>query len=153
MLGSPLFWPMLVRRIATVTIWAPEASIARRVSSKSRYFPVPTSRRDAYDLPATTSGSLVMLDGASRPRTLASPHRDHDLDPVTLDQELVGEAAARHDLSVALDSEALAGELERLEDLRHGGGRGELAQGAVNEDADRGHGESIGEIGSPTARG
>jgi hypothetical protein len=46
MLGSPLFWPMLVRRIATVTISAPEASMARRVSSKSRYLPVPTSRRD-----------------------------------------------------------------------------------------------------------
>jgi hypothetical protein len=47
MLGSSLFWPMFVRRIATVTISAPEASIARRVSSKSRYLPVPTSRREA----------------------------------------------------------------------------------------------------------
>src|SRR5688500_8123852 len=154
MLGSPLFWPILVRRIATVTIWAPEASIARRVSSKSRYFPVPTSRRDEYDLPATTSGSFVMLDGASRPRTLAPSHGDHDLDAVALDQELVGEAAARHDLAVALDREALAGELERFEDLRHGGRRGELARCAVHEDADRcGHGKSIERSSPPRRRG
>jgi hypothetical protein len=37
---------MLVRRMATVTIWAPLASMARRVSSKSRYLPVPTSSRE-----------------------------------------------------------------------------------------------------------
>jgi hypothetical protein len=44
--GSPAFWPMLVRRMATVTISAPEASIAARVSAKSLYLPVPTSRRE-----------------------------------------------------------------------------------------------------------
>jgi hypothetical protein len=37
---------MLVRRIATVTISAPEASTAARVCAKSRYLPVPTSRRE-----------------------------------------------------------------------------------------------------------
>ena len=56
-LGSFGFWPMLVRRIATVTICAPLASTAARVSAKSWYLPVPTSRRDAYGLPAMTSGS------------------------------------------------------------------------------------------------
>ena len=40
------FWPMFTRRMATVTISAPLASIASRVSSKSRYLPVPTSRRE-----------------------------------------------------------------------------------------------------------
>src|SRR4249919_3995146 len=90
-LGSPAFWPMLVRRIATVTIAAPEASIARRVSSKSRYLPVPTSRRDSYDLPATTSASFVTcVSGAF---TLASAHRHHDLDPVALGEALLAEAA------------------------------------------------------------
>jgi hypothetical protein len=44
--GSFAFWPMLVRRTATVTISAPLASIARRVSSRSLYLPVPTSSRD-----------------------------------------------------------------------------------------------------------
>jgi hypothetical protein len=37
---------MLVRRIATVTISAPEASMASRVCSKSLYLPVPTSKRE-----------------------------------------------------------------------------------------------------------
>jgi hypothetical protein len=37
---------MLVRRMATVMISAPEASIAARVSAKSLYLPVPTSRRE-----------------------------------------------------------------------------------------------------------
>jgi hypothetical protein len=46
-LGSPAFWPMFTRRIATVTICAPLASIASRVCAKSLYLPVPTSRREA----------------------------------------------------------------------------------------------------------
>jgi hypothetical protein len=37
---------MLVRRMATVMISAPEASIAARVCVKSWYLPVPTSRRE-----------------------------------------------------------------------------------------------------------
>ena len=45
-LGSLRFCPMLVRRIATVTICAPEASIASRVYVKSLYLPVPISRRE-----------------------------------------------------------------------------------------------------------
>src|SRR3989441_2611789 len=48
---------MLVRRIATVTICAPEASIAARVWAKSLYLPVPTSSRERYARPAMTSGS------------------------------------------------------------------------------------------------
>jgi len=45
-LGSPAVWPILVRRIATVTICAPLSSTARRVSSKSLYLPVPIRRRE-----------------------------------------------------------------------------------------------------------
>jgi hypothetical protein len=37
---------MFVRRIATVTICAPEASTASRVCAKSLYLPVPMRRRD-----------------------------------------------------------------------------------------------------------
>jgi hypothetical protein len=37
---------MFVRRIATVTISAPAASVARRVSSRSLNLPVPVSRRE-----------------------------------------------------------------------------------------------------------
>src|SRR5688572_365774 len=98
MLGSPLFWPMLVRRIATVTISAPDASIARRVSSKSRYLPVPTRRRERYALPATTSASrATALSGAF---TLASAHGDDDFDAVAFGEDLLGKAAARDDLAV-----------------------------------------------------
>ena len=38
--------PMFVRRIATVTISAPDATTASRVSAKSRYLPVPTRSRE-----------------------------------------------------------------------------------------------------------
>ena len=42
--------------MATVTISAPLASTAARVSSKSRYLPVPTIRRERYSTPATVRG-------------------------------------------------------------------------------------------------
>src|SRR3954469_25094283 len=45
------------RRTATVTISAPDASIARAVSSKSLYLPVPTRRRERKRLPATSKAS------------------------------------------------------------------------------------------------
>ncbi|MNT93913.1 hypothetical protein D3C72_2354920 [compost metagenome] len=44
--GSPFSWPIFTRRMVTVTISAPLSSMANRVSSKSLYLPVPTSRRD-----------------------------------------------------------------------------------------------------------
>src|SRR5690348_15161491 len=48
---------MFVRRIATVTISAPDATIADRVAAKSLYLPVPTRRRERKACPAMTSGS------------------------------------------------------------------------------------------------
>src|SRR6478736_3736169 len=98
---------MLVRRIATVTISAPLASIARRVSSKSRYLPVPTSNRERYALPATMSESAPAFATMS-----AAPDRDHDLDAVAVGERLGPEPAARHDLAVALDREPPPGEGE-----------------------------------------
>ena len=62
--ASLAFCPMFVRRMATVTIWAPEATTASRVSSKSRYLPVPTSSRERYARPAMTSGS-VSVEGSA----------------------------------------------------------------------------------------
>src|SRR5258708_1293237 len=138
-LGSTAFWPMLVRRMATVTICAPLASMARRVSSKSRYLPVPTSRRERYALPATTSESAPMS---------ATPDRDHDFDAIAVGERLGAEAAARHDLAVALDREPPPGEGELVDQLGEGEGRGKLARSPVEEDADRcGHGEIIGRDG------
>src|SRR5471030_806270 len=58
-LASFGFWPMLTRRIATVMISAPAASVASRVCARSLYLPLPTSRRDWYVLPAMVSRSGV----------------------------------------------------------------------------------------------
>src|SRR5262245_58859923 len=48
---------MFTRRTATVTISAPDASTARRVSANEAYFPVPTMSRERYSRPASTKGS------------------------------------------------------------------------------------------------
>src|SRR6185436_16772200 len=106
-LGSFAFWPMLVRRIATVTISAPEVSIAVRVSAKSLYFPVPTRRRERYGLPATISLSSDMS---------ASAHCDDDLELVAVGQHRRAVRATRNDLAVALHRDLLPGKLERGEE-------------------------------------
>jgi hypothetical protein len=56
---------MFVRRIATVTICAPLSSTARRVSSKSLYFPVPISRRDEKVRVPIRSGSAGEVAGGA----------------------------------------------------------------------------------------
>src|SRR6266480_7809664 len=117
--GSSAFWPMLVRRIATVTISAPLASTARRVSSKSRYLPVPISRRERYACPAMSKGSAIC--SASRVGAfiaLASADGHDDLERVALGKPRRGVAAARHDLAVSLDGHPFPRELERVEELR-----------------------------------
>src|SRR6266542_923721 len=48
-------------RMATVTISAPEASIASRISSIVRYLPVPTMRRERNSRPAIVSGSSIII--------------------------------------------------------------------------------------------
>src|SRR5213082_1814189 len=110
---------MLVRRIATVTISAPLASTARRVSSKSLYLPVPISKRERYACPAMRSGSAIC--SASRVGAfiaLASADRDDDLQRVAVGKSRRGVAAARHDLAVSLDGHPFPRELERVEELR-----------------------------------
>src|SRR5580692_968811 len=51
----------LTRRTATVTMSAPEAAWARRISSKLRYFPVPTIKRELKARPAITSWSAITI--------------------------------------------------------------------------------------------
>src|SRR5450631_199255 len=117
---------MLVRRIATVTICAPLASIAARVSVKSRYLPVPTSSRESYALPAMTSLSFAM--------PLPSSHGHHDLDAIAVREVRVAEAAARNDLSVPLDGQAPARQLHLVEKLGEGERGGEFARHPVQRD-------------------
>src|SRR5205809_7076508 len=117
--GSSAFWPMLVRRIATVTISAPLASTARRVSSKSLYLPVPISRRERYACPAMRSGSVIW--SASRVGAfiaLASADGHDDFERVALGKPRRGVTAARHDLAVLFDGHPFPRELERVEELR-----------------------------------
>ena len=61
-------WPgsvTLTRRTATVTISAPEATMASRVSAKSLYLPVPTIRRERKRRPATSKVSSSRTVAAS----------------------------------------------------------------------------------------
>src|SRR4051794_31672866 len=120
---------MFVRRMATVTISAPEATTASRVSRKSRYLPVPTRSRDRYARPAMTNGS-VNVEGApgafmvrfyasaSAPSSmrarraelrggeLAAPYRADDLEAIAAGNGRVGVAAARDDLAVSFHGDA-----------------------------------------------
>ena len=52
--------------------------------------------------------------GQYRARSAAADG-DHDLDPVAVSQHLLAEPAARHDFAVALECDALAGEIQALE--------------------------------------
>src|SRR6185436_1546294 len=115
---------MLVRRIATVTMFAPLASTAARVCSKSLYLPVPTRRRDEYARPAITSESMASP-------SLATPDRDHDLHAVAVGKLLLFELPARHDLAVALERDALACKLQARNQLSGGERRFEAARLAV----------------------
>src|SRR5690349_20297787 len=112
---------MLVRRMATVTICAPLASMARRVSSWSLYLPVPTSRRDAYARPAMVSGLSFSFSGAF---TSTSTDGVHDLEPVAVGQQRGGPGAARHDGPIQLDRDAPVAELEFLDQARQREPRG-----------------------------
>src|SRR5260221_3399283 len=51
----------LTRRTATVTISAPEASMASRMFSNDGYFPVPTIRRDLNSFPPSQSDVSYMV--------------------------------------------------------------------------------------------
>ena len=55
------------RRTATVTISAPDASMARTISSLLRYFPVPTMRRERKLRPPMVSGASARVSGAIVP--------------------------------------------------------------------------------------
>src|SRR5882672_6985349 len=92
---------MFTRR--TVTISAPDASTACRVSANDRYFPVPTIRRERYSRPASTKGSFM---------SSASDEMD-DLDRVTVAERGGGILCARHDGAVHLHRDASRTEPER----------------------------------------
>src|SRR5437868_5605226 len=106
---------MFTRRTATVTISAPEASIARRVSSKSLYLPVPTMSRERYSRPASTNGSFCWVMGAS-------PATDelHDLDLIALADRPRAVLRRRQDVAVELDRDPSSAERELREKVGDG---------------------------------
>src|SRR4029450_971692 len=96
LLGSVMF----TRRTATVMISAPAASVARRVSSNERYFPLPTMSRDRYSRAARTNGSMSLMMGST-----ASDELD-DLDGVAVAERGGGVVRVRHDSAIHLDRAA-----------------------------------------------
>src|SRR3989338_9190071 len=98
---------MLVRRIATVTISAPEASMAARACAKSLYLPVPTSSREWKVRQAIRSGSFIS----------APAHGHDDLQPVAVGDRRRAVRASRHDLAIALHRDFLALQRHSLEEF------------------------------------
>src|SRR6185503_6496734 len=105
---------MFTRRTATVTISAPAASVARRVSSNERYLPEPVINRDWYVLPASTNGSSSAI---------CSPATDEmdDLDRVAVLEHRVGVGRSGDDLAIHLDGDAPRTEPEGRHEVRHRG--------------------------------
>src|SRR5215813_7080206 len=141
---------MFVRRIATVTISAPEASIAARVCAKSRYLPVPTRSRERYALPATTRGSSAPMTCGSvtvfiaRPRlgfgVSAAAHGGDNLDLVARGDLRLSVSALGDDLAVAFHSDPLALQGELAHQI--GDGHGAVAAMGRSVENDREHGKT-----------
>src|SRR4051812_7006389 len=121
---------MFTRRIATVTISAPAASVAARVCSRSRYLPLPTSRRERYSLPAMTragspAGALVVMAFMSYPfrRKVSSAAADgaYHVDPVAGAQRGADPALARHHAAVHGQRDGLAGQSQRFHQFLQAG--------------------------------
>ena len=85
-----------------MTISAPLASTAARVSSKSLYFPVPTRSREEYAF--ARDDEIIHYPFP----LLSAAHRHHDFKPVPICENRLIEPAARDDFSIALDRNTLA---------------------------------------------
>src|SRR5687768_551991 len=94
------------RRSATVTISAPEAARAARVSSSDLYLPVPTISREVSVRSPSFQESVIS----------ASSDEGHDLEPITVGEEGGRMLGTWDDLEVALDGDALVAEAELAEE-------------------------------------
>src|SRR5690348_9730345 len=121
------------RRTATVTISAPEASMARTMVSLSRYFPVPTIRRDWNVRPPILKGVSRSVSTAV---VIASTPSDevHQLDRIPFGDGHAGETGASHDGAVVLHHHDPRIELERREQLEEGDPGGHRPSLAVDHD-------------------
>src|ERR1044071_126743 len=101
---------MLTRRTATVTISAPETSMASLVSAKFLYFPVPTMSRERYRVPAKVKKSSM----------LASADKMNDFQRVAFIEARRGVNFSRDDASVQLDNDTRRTNLEFVEETAKG---------------------------------
>src|SRR5579875_1856851 len=108
---------MFTRRTATVTISAPDASTARRVSSRER-----------YSRPASTNGSAAIS---------AAPDEVDHLDTVALAERRRAVGRPRDDRRVHLDRDAPPAQTERLHEIGDGGAGGDGAGLVVDDDLHR----------------
>src|SRR5947208_16502787 len=117
---SALVGSRSTRRTATVTISAPDASIARRMVSWSRYFPVPTMRREWNVRPPMASG-VFRTSSAAVVMRLPPSHEMHQLDCVASGDLHTAERRPTHDRAVVLHHHGAWVQLQGLHQLERGG--------------------------------
>src|SRR3954454_14863231 len=146
----PLRRSRSTRRTATVTISAPEVSIAAPMVALSRYLPVPTMRRERNSRPPRVNGVSRSVSGGVRIAVIIAPSdglvvprcaRDdasgkitaprlppadvvHQLDRVARGQRGLAEAGAADDVAVELDHHRARVEAQRLEQVEQRRRRG-----------------------------
>src|SRR5688572_33141667 len=103
------------RRTATVTMSAPEASCASRMTCRLGYLPVPTIRRDLNSRPARISPSPMVPIVA-----LAPADEGDDLHRVTVAEARRGVLGARDHAPVVLDGDARAVQREDAQQVGDG---------------------------------
>src|SRR5690606_33575391 len=127
------------------TISAPLASMARRVSAKSLYFPVPTMRRERnVRSPRENVSSMISSGPRGRPVALsrcgrwtagsAAADELHDLELVAGREPRGRVLVARHDVAVALDGDPALAEAELVQQVGDGDAVADVARLAVQPD-------------------
>src|SRR5437667_219338 len=108
--------PASSSRTATVTISAPDASMARTIVSLSRYLPVPTMRREWKVRPPMVNGVSRSVSTAV---AIGSPpsHEMHQLDRVPRSYSDLAQRGPADDGAVVLHHDGARVELERSEQL------------------------------------
>src|SRR6266853_1820741 len=104
------------RRTATVTMSAPDAEIACVIVSLSRYFPVPTIKRDRNVRPPMVSGMSFRTASAVVIASSAS-HEMHELDRIARRHAHRGEGGPAHDRAIVLHHDGPRVEVQRLEQV------------------------------------
>src|SRR5688572_18940615 len=98
------------RRSATVTISAPDAASAARVSSSEAYLPVPTMMRDESVRPARVQVSFIS----------ASSDEGDELETITCEDHRRRVIRPRDDLAIALDGNSAIAEPQLSEQYGYG---------------------------------